>query len=91
MHSHIMNGKVYDFRFKKLVEGTYSFTLIGDKKDEDILIGTIYGPSKTGWSCVPFKNIKYLDLCPIYGLRTRLDAAMLLLKMTFPKLRDNHV
>ena len=72
MYSVIINGKVLDFKFKRLNDFTYNFSV------GDIFLGQIYHIDKS-WSCVSF--LASSDLCPINGFRTRFDAAEMLLKI----------
>jgi len=72
MMSAIVNGKVLDFKFKKGGQDFITVFYVGD-----IYVGQIFKMSH-GWSVVG-KSPNALS--PIDGLRTRWQAAQLLLKM----------
>ena len=75
MYSEIVDGKVLDYRFKKLESNGYRHYAfyIGD-----IYIGQLFGDEKKrNWSCV---SCNPNPLFPISGFRTRLDACEILLK-----------
>lgn len=71
MYSVIVNGKVLDHQHKK-INDFISLFYIGD-----IYVGQIYKMKKS-WSVVSKTPNK---LCPINGLKTKLDACELLLKL----------
>ena len=71
MMSHIHNGQVLDYHYKKLGNGGYAF-YIGD-----IYIGQLYKVGKA-WSVVGRAPNK---LCPIEGFISRWKAAQFLLKL----------
>ena len=76
MQSAIVNGKVLDFRYKKGGQDFVTKFCIGYGKNE-IYVGQIFKMAN-GYSVVS-KTINPLN--PISGLRTRWQAAELLLKM----------
>jgi len=71
MMSHIHEGKVLDYHYKKLTSCATAF-YIGD-----IYVGQIFKLRKT-WSVV---GRSPHPLCPIDGIATRWQAAQLLLKL----------
>jgi len=71
MYSVVVDGKVLDFKFKRLNDFTYAF-YIGD-----ILVGQVFH-MKTSWSCVSHTTN---TLCPVAGFKSRYYAADFLLKL----------
>jgi len=71
MYSVIHEGKILDHHFKRHTANSYTF-YVGD-----IYVGQIHKLRKS-WSIIS-KTVN--DLSPIHGLRTRIDGAILLLKM----------
>lgn len=71
MYSHIVDGKVLDYSYKKVSDFQTAF-YIGD-----ILVGFVFKHKRT-WSAVPFHPH---PLSPLDGFRTRYDASICLLKM----------
>ena len=76
MQSAIVNGKVLDFRYKKGAENFITKFWIGYDEDA-IFVGQIF-KMHNGYSIV---SKTPHPLSPISGLRTRWQAAELLLKM----------
>ena len=76
MQSAIVNGKVLDFRYKNGAQEFVTRFCVGYDEDE-IYVGQIY-KMQHGYSVV---GKTPNPLSPIHGLRTRWQAAELLLKM----------
>lgn len=76
MYSHIVNGEVLDFKFKKLKTSDSGLIIyvffIGH-----IRLGSIHKLGKSWCAVSVFPN----DICPVRGFRTRLDAGELLLTL----------
>lgn len=77
--SELYNGEWLDFKFKKQSDNCYAFFL------GPHCLGQIFH-MKRDWSCV--SNLPH-ELSPFQGLKTRMDAAELLIKI-WRQLRDEH-
>lgn len=82
MYSHIVNGKVLDFHFKKSRQSDPDAFFIGD-----ICLGQIWQMHrKNRWTAVSLFENPY---GPVVGFATRLDAAEFLIKV-FDKVRNEN-
>lgn len=71
MHSIVIDGKVFDYKYKKINEFSYAFYIGG------LLIGRVF-KMKIYWSCISEKPNK---LCPMDGFINRFYASEFLLKL----------
>ena len=72
MQSLVVNGKVLDFRYKKITDSISAF-YIGS-----IYVGQVFKMHKRAWSVVAKTPNK---ICPVDGFARRRDAAEFLLKL----------
>ena len=71
MYSIVLDGKVLDYRYKKMNHFTYAF-YVGD-----IYVGQVFR-MKHYWSCI---SSKPNDLCPVDGFKNRFHASEFILKL----------
>ncbi len=72
MYSIVLDGKVLDYRYKKMNDFTYAF-YVGD-----IYVGQVFRMRKGRWACI---GNKANDLCPVHGFADRLYASEFILKL----------
>jgi len=80
MYSQIVDGKVLDYHYKKMIHNHGYFFYIGD-----IYIGQMFSINNY-WAIVPRTQCK---ICPINGFKTRFYASETLLKLAGYNLRED--